>query len=326
MEQFIFFAMILAMAGVGLIYFTITTPRRFKSAKMLEERDKVKIVDVPGGDALTASALDLGAMLGALFNGRADDETTVRASRIVQLLKSANWYWEPSVMNRPTPNAPFWSISTYYTAKAGYMLLYAAIAFVAGALLALALGYAIALPFAVVIGLFFGFIEPDARLTTAVRHRQDGMTIELGFAVPRLFAMVKSRPNIDDALRRLTDEPGGGPLIGELRRVMKSSDLTRSITAGMKTMIERNINPSVRRFATAMLMSSERTGGDVAAALDIQSDIARKDMTRYVIERSNANAANANEQVYTTMMILFLGGLVFPIAVLVAAALAGGGP
>ncbi len=319
-------ACLLVSLGITLIYTTVTQPAKRRRAQILDPRREVKVAkSVPGGSSLAAMAMDLGDTVAALMGmTNPDDETNVRGQAVLQLLKAADWYWEMSAVSKPTPDAPFWSLGTYWSAKGFYMLVYGAV----GLLVLLVVGLGIGAPWLAFIGggvgAFLGFIEPDDRLSKAARIRQDAMTIELGFAVPKLHALFRTRGQIEGAVRELCRE-SGGPFIEELQRVLAVNDVVRNFAEGLRQMIDRNTNQGVRDFATAMIQAVERKGGDMAHALSILSEQARDEMIRYVEQRSLGNMRSAGGQVSMYMMALITLGVIVPIALVVAASLAGGG-
>ncbi len=195
-----------------------------------------------------------------------------------------------NAVSKPTPDAPFWNLSTYWSTKGFYMLMYGSV----GLVVLLVAGLAMGAPWLGLVGggagTFLGFIEPDDRLTKAARERQDAMTIELGFAVPKLHALFRTRGQIEGAVRELCRE-SGGPFIEEMQRVLIVNDVVRNFAEGLRQMIDRNTNQGVRDFATAMIQAVERKGGDMAHALEILSEQARDEMIRYVDDRRCATNA-----------------------------------
>src|SRR5258706_4299319 len=122
--------------GIAMIYATLTQPARIARARIVDPRMEVKLAKtVPGGDSLAAMAMDIGDMLARLLGADPLDETNARGQAIVQLLKAADWYWELRVDHKPTPDAPFWSVATYWSAKGAYTLLYGALGLVGGSFL-----------------------------------------------------------------------------------------------------------------------------------------------------------------------------------------------
>ncbi len=325
-ESVILVACLLVSLGVTLVYTTVTQPLRRRRAQLVDPYHEVKVAkNVPGGNALAAMAMDLGDFAAGLLGlANPEDETTARGQAVLQLLKSADWYWEMNAVSPPTPEAPFWNLATYWSTKGFYMLVYGA----AGLVGLLVLGLNLGLPWlglvGAALGAFLGFIEPDDKLSKAARLRQETMTIELGFAVPKLYALFRTRGQIQSAVRELVRE-AGGPFIEELTRALAVNDVVGSFSEGLGQMIDRNTNQGVREFCTAMIQAVERKGGDMAHALGILSEQAREEMIRYVEARSLSNQRSAAGQVSTYMMALITLGVIMPIALVVATSLSNGG-
>src|SRR5258708_7062101 len=124
-DGIVFFGAFLCALGIALIYATITQPQRIARARTLRDpRQEVKLAkSVPGGDSFAAMAMDLGDTLARLLGSNPEDESSAQGQALVQLLKSADWYWELRIDNPPTPEAPFWNLATYWSAKGAYTLL-----------------------------------------------------------------------------------------------------------------------------------------------------------------------------------------------------------
>jgi len=310
--------------GIALIYITITQPARIPKAQKVDPQREVKLArSIPGSDAFAAMSMDLGDAFAALFGLRAEDEESRYGSAIVQLLKAADWYWEYRQEYPPTPEAPFWNLATYWSAKGAYALLYAVVGLVAGTILALVAGFVWAAPVGFVLGGVIGFLEPDDRLTKAARARQDMMTIELGFSVPKLYSIVQNRGSLVEGLRDLVSD-GGGPFIEEIQYVLRVYGVARNLGKGFDEMVARNTNVGVREFCLSMKMVGDKMGGDPARAVAKQSELARDAMQNYVASRSDQNKAKAGSQSYQFMTALLFLMLIIPIALVVAQSLVGG--
>src|SRR5579859_6096540 len=165
--------------GIGVIYITITQPARIPKAQKVDPQREVKLArSIPGSDAFAAMSMDLGDAFAALLGLRAEDEESRYGSAIVQLLKAADWYWEYRQEYPPTPEAPFWNLATYWSAKGAYALLYGVVGLLGGTFIALAVGFVWTAPVGLIFGGIIGFLESDDALTKAARARQEMMTIE----------------------------------------------------------------------------------------------------------------------------------------------------
>ncbi len=324
-DSVLFVACLLVGLGIAIVYFTVTEPEKIRRARMLGARQEIKLArQIPGGSALTPMFMDLGDALARLWGIEdTEDEDTARGQALVQQLKAANWYWEAQTGYPPTPDAPFWDVPTYWTNKGGYTLVYSAV----GLALAGFIGWQLQMPQLALIGLllgaFLGFGEPDKLLTNAARNRQDVLTIELGVGASKLYALLHTKGGIEAGIRALVADPGG-PFIEELKRVMALYDMTHSLGKGLTEMLSRNTNQGIREFCTAMKMAVERRGGDLGAALEIQSVQAREQMKRYVEQRSLGNENHVSGLTTLCMFLLTLLIFILPIIVVVANAISGG--
>jgi hypothetical protein len=321
----IFLGAFFVALGLSLIYTTLTQPTRIARARIVDPLQEVKLArSIPGGDSFAAMAMDIGDMLARLLGADPFDESaTAKGQAIVQLLRAADWYWELRPDYKPTPDTPFWSVPTYWSAKGAYTLVYGAIGLVVGSFLGLNLGITWLSAVGLLVGAFLGFLEPDTMLSKAARNRQDSMTIELGFGVPKLHSIVERNPSIVDGVRELIEEPGG-PFIEEMTRVMNIYGSARNMTTGLTEMIARNTNDAVREFCTSMRMAVERRGGNLGEALARQSLKARHQMRRYVKQRSIRNKRATAAQTYSYVGLLFFLLLLIPVALIVVQSLGGG--
>jgi len=331
----IFLACFLVAVGTLVLYATLTEPPKIRRGRTVSEANEtpaqrrarlqrqVKLARSVPLDGFEAWAMDLGDAFARLAGVTPEDESTPVGARIVQLLKSADWYWEQRTDYPPTPQAPFWNLTTYWAAKGAYTLVGAILGLVLAGFIAWAFGSVYVLPFGALVGGWMGFRWPDDSLEAAARNRQNMLTIELGFGVPKMFSIFQRNPSQVDSLRELV-EGGGGPFIEEMSQVLIIYQTARNLSEGLDEMIRRNTNNGVREFCTSIKMAVERRGGDLTRALAKQSFQAREQMKRFVVQRSARNAINANGQAvfYATILIFIL--FVIPIALLVAQSMAGG--
>ncbi len=324
-DSVVIIAAVLAAIGVFLIFITLSAPGPVRNARSLSNRERVQpLQGLPAEQPLMLLAQDLASVIIAFMGvDSVADENSAPARTIVQRLKCADWFWEAGVADKPTHTAPFWDMPSYWAAKAAYIMVYGFIGLVGGSFATLVLASPIPLFVAPAVGVFMGFIEPDARLETAAKGRQDRMTIELAFVAGELYSLVRTRLSLEAAVRTVISRPGGGPLKEELARAYRVYEITQQLTQGLDSMKDRNTNLSVQDFATSLIMVLGPTGGDVATSLDTLSRQAREAMTRYVRLRSNRNERAVANQVSLFLSIMLLAGVLLPIALVVAQSLGG---
>jgi len=243
--------------------------------------------------------------------GLAQNTKPDKMQRVERLLKAANWFWAPGDVQPPRPNVPFYSARGCYATALYRALALGAVGLIGGA--GLAFGAGLPLWAAPGIGLllgYVGYLGPFGQLEAAVKERQYRMQIEMAFRLPELAAIVSSGKSILQALRTLTERPGG-PLATELARLLRLYDATTSLETAANAVVEHNRFPPLTEFLRQILMVELR-GGTIAPTLNVQAETAQANLQRRLLEQGLANAGAMEMPVLVTSLLVMMGLIAGP--------------
>ncbi len=279
---------VLGGLGVFLIVYGIARPK-ISSGGPVSERDQIREAGLLANLAYQASV-------------GYDDHT----GNIERQLQAANWFWAPGELAPPDSEAPYYTVSGYRAACIYQALFYGIIGFLAGTLIT----YLVEIPFFLVLpaaGLLalVGYTGPATQLQTAVKQRQQRMTVELAFRLPELAAVVSTGRSLTQALRVLTERPGG-PFITEIARLLRTYDVTTSFEAAVAAVIAHNHFAPLTEFLQQLKLVAAR-GGSLAPTLQVQATAAQQRLKRHLIEQGLENAEQMQLPVVAGSMLIVLG-------------------
>ncbi len=299
---------LLGVAAVGCVVGALAPrPRRVQRPQAREEIERVRVPALRGGP--------LGILAGAVEDaarrlmGKGTEDNTWRGglnSRYLLLLKQADWYWAPGEPAPPT-GARFWNLETLWGSKVLTTFLFGLGGLVLGLLVAAFLHRPalLALP-AGLAAAAAGFFDPDSELAEAAEKRRRQIILEMGYKVPELRVYVRSGGSFTNALRYLTERPGG-PFIKEMHRALAVYDITADMERGLRSVLERNrmCEPLVNMCGDLMAVLAE--GGELGGVLDTHADAAQHEQRRLLRQQGQDNTQQMSYVVSaTTLIVLFL--------------------
>jgi hypothetical protein len=217
--------------------------------------------------------------------------------------------------------APYKSATDYYAQR----VLWATLAFVAGALLALALvnaGFPIfALLFPPALGLV-GYQVPRIQINDKLKRRREGMLFELPYTLDRLGVATVAERSLGQGLVVTFSAPEGGYLAREFRQVVADYLRAGRLIEALERMARRNSDAELVARAAERLAMAEREGTDVLNAMRIVGERARVLVETMIEERGEQNQTLMIAPTLVALfgivvavagpsLALFLGGLGF---------------
>jgi len=151
-----------------------------------------------------------------------------------------------------------------------------------------------------------GFIDPDRELADAAETRRRQIILEMGYKVPELRVYVRSGGSFANALRFLTDRPGG-PFVRELYRVLQVYDITADLERGIKTVMEHNQECEPLMNLGGDLLAVLVEGGEIGVVLEAHADAAQHEQRRLLRQQGQDNSQQMSYVVAaTTLIVIFL--------------------